>query len=92
MRRGEGGVEMWRRRRPDEELGVLGDLLLLEHLVVEEELAEDHRRLILDLQPLGLGEDLLAHGRVDQTLLDLDELEEDVDALLLRLVHVRVDD
>ena len=58
----------------------------------EEEEEEEEEDLVLDLEALSLSEDLLADGRVDQPLLHLDELEEDVDSLLLRLVHVRVYD
>ena len=75
----------------EQEVAVLLDLLLLEHLVVEEQLAEDDRGLVLDLQPLRLGENLLGDWAVDQALLHLDELEEDVNPLLLALVHIAVD-
>ena len=33
-----------------QQFGILGDLSLLEHLVVEEQLTENHRCLVLDLQ------------------------------------------
>ena len=80
---------------PDHEVGVLLNLLLLDHHGIEQELAQHDRGLVSDLQTISFSEHLLCPGALvdgDSVLLVDDKLVEDVDALLFRFLQIIVDD
>merc|ERR1719259_1540764 len=68
-------------RKSEDQITILLNLFLLEHLVIEQKLTEDNRRLVSDLETVSLGNDLLGSSTlVDGTsiLLVDDKLVEDV--------------
>merc|ERR1719322_1750542 len=82
-------------RESEYQITILLNLFLLEHLVIEQKLTEDNRRLVSDLETISLGNDLLGSSTlVDGTsiLLVDDKLVEDVHPLLLRLLKIIVND
>ena len=80
---------------PEDEVGVLLNLLFFDHHGIKQQLARDDGGLVSHLKTISFSEDLLCPGTLvdgDSVLLDDDKLVEDVDALLFRFLQIIVDD